>query len=93
MKTLLDRHDEELTRRVYNAQSSNLIPGDWCELVRSDFNLIGITMNELMIKGMSIFSYKKYIKQSVRHAAFKYLQNIKSTHSKVKNNNYSEFAT
>ena len=92
LKTLLDRHDGELTRRVYNAQLINITNGDWCELIKSDFKFYDIPMNEQSIKNMSIFSYKKFIKQKVRNTAFKNLQHIKNTHSKVKNNHYNYFA-
>ena len=91
LQTLLQRSDEEITKRIYQQQKINPSPGDWCELVSKDFDLIGEHMSESHIQGMAPTDYKKYIKSKVRYAAFQYLEALKSGHSKVRDNVYHNF--
>ena len=42
LQTILKRSDDEITKRVYQAQKNNSSPGDWCELVGPDFKDMGI---------------------------------------------------
>ena len=37
LRTILKRHMDEITRRVYECQKRNPTQGDWCEKVREDF--------------------------------------------------------
>ena len=62
LKTILSRQDNELIRRVYNAQVSSSTPGDWSKLVATNFDMPGLDMTEQDIIGMKIHSYKDYIK-------------------------------
>ena len=74
---------------MYQAQKNNPSPGDWCELVGQDFKEMGIHMSDDHIAGMPSEDYKKYIKETVHEKAFQDLQKIKNSHSKVKENVYS----
>ena len=73
-QTILKRNDEELTKRVYKAQSENPIFGDFYHLVKSDWEMIGETMNEEYIRPSNKNTYKKHIKKKIREAAFMYLK-------------------
>ena len=46
MHTLLQRKDEELNKRIYNAQKNNPSKGDWIEMVQQYFIELGIPFND-----------------------------------------------
>ena len=50
MHTLLQRKDEELNKRIYNAQKNNPSKGDWIELVHQYFKDLGIPFDKEEIK-------------------------------------------
>ena len=60
------------------------LPGDWINLLKSDFNLIELPFNEEKIKNMKPKIFKKLIKAKIKCAALKYLKEIQSEHSKIK---------
>ena len=73
---------------MYQAQTNNPSPGDWCELVMKDFKDMGLHISDNHIAGMTSDDYKMLIKEAVYEKAFKDLQNLKSGHTKVKHNIY-----
>ena len=62
LKTILDRHDNELTKRVFSAQAKDNVPGDWYKIIKSDFELMCIPLDEQNIQNMTKSSYITYIK-------------------------------
>ena len=60
--TILRRHDNEITQKVYLCQKSSPLPGDWCQMVSNDFNKMGIHMTDEHIAQMHEGDYKKLIK-------------------------------
>ena len=88
LQTILQRSDHEITKKIYKHQKTKPSPGDWCHLVDSDFNVIGEHMSEIQIEAMSPLVFKKYVKNKIRNAAFQHLNELKSGHSKVRENNY-----
>ena len=54
------RTDDELTKRIYEAQKENPVKGDWIELLKEDFKFIGEEINEKHIKEFSKAQYKNY---------------------------------
>ena len=42
MQNILDRSDEELLKKVFNAQKVNPVGGDFVKLVESDLKQLGI---------------------------------------------------
>ena len=50
LKTILDRHDNELTKRVFSAQAKYNVPGDWYQIIKSDFELMCIPLDEQNIQ-------------------------------------------
>ena len=49
---------------------------------------MGLVMNDDQIAGMNVEDYQKLIKETVQEKAFKDLQSLKNSHSKVKDNIY-----
>ena len=81
LQTILQRPEEELTRRVYDAQKRDPLHGDFFQLVKDDFNDIDKEMSEIEIKQTNREQFKKEIKEKTRAAAFEYLKNIQGEHS------------
>ena len=88
LHSILRRVDDELIKKIYKAQRDDPTPGDWCELLNDDFNIIGEELDEAAIANASTESYTKYIKSKVRGAALKYLNERKETHSKIRHIEY-----
>ena len=84
----MSRSDEELLVRVYQSQKKAPQPGDWCELLKSDIEVLGVNMTDEDIARMRTGSYKRYIKSKVRYVAFKELMSMLDNHKKVKHIKY-----
>jgi hypothetical protein len=87
---ILTKPEHELIRRVYEIQKVETSKGDWIELIRDDFELIGETFDENIIKSMNKHKFKKFVRMKIEKAAFNYLEQIKLTHSKVKHIKYDK---
>ena len=85
---ILSRDENETIKKVYNKQKENFTKGDWYQLLKKDFEFIGIEINEDDIRLTPKNAYKKKIKQLVQKAAFNYFMNLKSKHSKLNNLSY-----
>ena len=57
--------------------------GDWYELLKQDFQFVGLNLNEDEIRSMSRQEYKKKIKHLIHKAAFEYFLLQKQSHSKL----------
>ena len=88
LQTILNRSEQELTRRVYTAQKKNPSRGDWTELIKEDMEAIGVKLNDEEIAQMGSYDYKKLIKSKVREATFRKLEELKKSHTKVEDNVY-----
>ena len=92
-QTILKREDTELTKRIYKEQKRNTTKGDFVELVAEDFKTIDQVQNDEEIRTTNTTQYKKNIKSRLKQAAFKYLKEIQSKHSKVKDISYENLET
>ena len=81
---LLTRDQKELINKVYLAQKRKSVKGDWAMTVKNDIEEINLNLSEEQIKTMKKGKFKENLKCKIVEASFKYLQNIKETHSKVK---------
>ena len=88
LHNIISKDDNELIKRVFEAQKQQTTKGDWIELIKGDFQLIEEQFNEDNIKAMSKNKFKRYIKEKIRKAAFKYLTRLQSSHSKIKHIKY-----
>ena len=93
LQTVLQRPENELTRRVYMAQTEDVLPGDFYQLVQQDLQVLGGGISDRYIQETSRSSFKKEIKMKIRSAAFEYLKMLQSKHTKIKNIQYSKFET
>ena len=65
-QVILSRSDDELIKRVYEAQKINPSRGDWKETLKEDFVLIGEEFSEANPKFYTKSDYKNYIKEKLR---------------------------
>jgi hypothetical protein len=89
----MKRSEEELTKRVYNAQKENPIKGDWIQYLKEDFKYIKEDINETEAKEKTKHEYKTLIKKKVRQQVFLVLKVVQQSHSKVKEIKYNRFQT
>ena len=86
LKTILNRDSDEIIREVYNAQKDDPTPGDFVDLIQKDAVETKIDISdEKSIEEMNTGSYKEKVKTTIREASFKYLEEIRSKHSIIKN--------
>ena len=90
-QTIVTRSEAELTRRIYNAQKSNPIKGDWIQYLKEYFQLIGEELNEKAAQETPKAEYKKVIKYKFRGKVFHILKTTQVSHTKVKQIPYSTF--
>ena len=88
LQTMLKTPNEELIKRVYMCQKESPVPGDWCNIVKEDFDKISMHMTDHQIENLSEKDYKHHIRNKTREAAFVYLQSLKEDHEKVRTNVY-----
>ena len=91
MHTIMQKNEEELVRKVFEAQKDDPISGDFVELVENDKEMIGINMKENEITTMSKTKFKRLVKERISDAAFKYLIDLKQKHSKMNKISYQKF--
>ena len=89
MISILKRPEGELIKRVYKSQREEKHPGDWCELVAQDMEMIKLNLSDDAIANMNVCQYKELVKRLVRKAAFDELETKKESHEKVKENKYT----
>lgn len=92
-QTILNRPDEELTKRVYNAQKESPTDGDFYRLVKADWEMIGENLDEVAITSKSAEEHKRTVKGKIRNAAHRYLLNLQAQHSKVRDIKYLKLET
>ena len=85
LHTILRRHENEITNRIYQAMKEEPIKGDWIELVKEDLESIDMSIeDEEKIKNMTEAKFKKIVKEKIREVAFKKLEEKKAWHDKVR---------
>ena len=88
LRTIITKDDDELVRRIFNAQVDNPSPGDYVELIKNDFQKIEEPFEEKEVLNKSKHEYKKLIKMKIRKSALRYLNELKNTHTKIKHIKY-----
>jgi hypothetical protein len=91
LHTILRRHENEITHKVYQCQKRSPLPGDWCTLVSEDFQKMDLNMSDEIIARMSEGDYRDIVKSKVKETAWKELETLKEGHSKVRDNIYLEY--
>ena len=83
LQTILKRSKDEVIWKVYTAQKSAQIKGDWTNLVQEDMGAIGLNIFDQIIAGMSEEDFKDLVKSKVRINALKELTIIPKGHIKI----------
>ena len=91
LHTILQKNPSEMIPQIYEAQKENFEPGDFVNLVKNDFELIGLKMSEYEIRHTNKQKFKKIVKNKVSDAAFNFLKCRQATHSKMKKLSYEKF--
>ena len=69
-------------------QKQNPSPGDFVKLVEEDFEKIGEEMDDNLIKHMGKQQFKTFVRNKIKEATLKYLQEKQAGHSKVNDIKY-----
>ena len=91
LHSILQRKEDELVRKVYEAQMADPAPGDFIELLKEDKESIGIDLTDNEIEMMSKRKFKNHVKEKIERAAFRYLLDRKQKHSKMSRLTYEKF--
>ena len=59
---------------MYKCQKKSPVPGDWCNLLKEDFEKNNVHLTDEQIEEMPEKDYKHLIRLKTREAAFVYLQ-------------------
>ena len=88
---ILKRESCETLSKVYNKQKEATIKGDWFNLLKEDFNFLGVEINEAEIIATPQSIYKKQIKQLMNKAVYQFFMNLKQGHTKLDMVEYTQF--
>ena len=76
--------------RFFQAQVKDPKPGDWCLLIKDDFEALDISLSFDDIKNTSKNEFKKFLKGKIEEKAFGYLIEKKNKHSKMSDLKYDK---
>ena len=88
---IVTRDESETIKKIYNKQKINPLKGDWFDLIRKDFEFIGIELKEDEIQAATKVEYKKKIKELIYKSAFKEYMKEKANKSKLNDLKYQSF--
>ena len=80
---ILQKGDDELVQKVYEAQKNDPSSGDFSELVREDLKDIKMEITDSEIMRETKNRFKSVVKTKIRNAAFEQLTEMKKKHSKM----------
>ena len=88
---ILNKSKESMLRQVFIALKEDSRKGDFKELTDKDRIELEIELEDEEIEVISKVSWKKYVKEKVKYAAFKYLLSENSSKEKTKDIHFKEF--
>ena len=65
-QTIVTRNDDELVKKIFDAQMADPVKGDWVNMLKEDFQYLGEEINENEAKTTARYEFKKNIKSKVR---------------------------
>ena len=80
---LLSLDREETIRKIYDKQKLEPLKGDWIQLLKNDFEFMGVEVDEHEIMKTPKNVYRQKIKSLIRNSAFKELTEKKNSLSKI----------
>ena len=87
--TILQKEENELVKKVYDAQKLFYVKNDWAEQVRLDLIACDINETDEEISMMKKCSFKKLVDERIQLLSARYLLSLKDSHSKSVNLKYS----
>ena len=81
---IMHRKDDDLLKRVYQAQKVSKTKNGWAELIESDKKEFGIDFTDDEVSTMSENNFKTIVNTAVTERTLKYLNKIADGHSKSK---------
>ena len=88
-KYILSQPEDALIRKFYQTQCAKPTKNDWCQTVQSNLETLKLSNSESEVRLMSKYVFKKAVNTAIRQEVFKYLQQKKSSHSKVLHIDYN----
>ena len=82
LKNILHKSESELVRQVYDEMKADPIEGDWCLMVKKDFEESNIQLNEDQVRQMDHQQFKTLIKKGVRDSSFIHFKEKQANHQK-----------
>ena len=83
--TILQKSEDELVTKVYQAQKLFPVKDDFIYQIQEDMNDLGMEFEDNTIKNMKKAEFKKLVNSKIREAAHSYLLQEKERLSKLKN--------
>ena len=86
--TMLRKSNKELAKQVFNAQAKFPTKGDWITGVKDIMQKCDINYSEEEIKAMSLFQFKKIVKEKLQLKVMAYLIALQNKHTKSEKLNH-----
>jgi hypothetical protein len=86
-RDIMDRDDDEITKKIVTLQKKDCEVGDFYSQVKRDMNEVGVTEQD-MLEGKA--TLKSVVVEKTKKAAYHYLINKASKHSKVREDIYTD---
>ena len=83
--SVLAKSDNELVKKVYNAQKAFPVKNDWIHLIKEDLDICEIELSENEISKMKQITFKKLVNEKIQELSISYLISLKNKHSKSEN--------
>ena len=90
---ILSQEENSLIVKVFEKQLKNCTAKDWVKTVIDDLEKVGLNVTFEEIKSIRKAKWKSMVKKSITEHSFTYLENIKQSHSKVKELEYEKLKT
>jgi hypothetical protein len=87
--SILQKDEEELVKKVFNAQKSFPVKNDWIHQIQNDLETCGIEESKDEISKMKKCSFKKLVYEKVKQISASFLISLKTKHSKSEHLRYS----
>ena len=83
LHTILQECEQSLLHRFFQAQNKNPTKGDWCQSAQKSLDDLDLKLSFSQVKQMKKEDLQEQIKQACAKSALKYLNKVKSKHTKV----------
>ena len=87
---LVNLSEDKMLYKFYQAQRNNPVKDDWTTQIDKDKEELNINLSDSDIKEMSKFNFKKLIKEKIKISTMDHLNQLKESHSKIKNIEYPD---